>query len=237
MNAHRSGVLICSLVALCHTPMILAGSHAHPSAPAPGFARPAAHFSGGTDRRWNPASVSRNSPGVYRINAPRNGQPVRWSGNINRNAHPRWVGNGSLRWNANRNGFRRGRHCGNRIIFIGSFGYPWYLPYSYYDSYYPYGVYPAAYTDETDSSYGPPVYEGAPGDDTEQASGNAGASSQDSPVREVQRRLARDGFYQGSLDGALGSRTYYAIRAYQRSHHLRVDGKVSSQLLEAMGLR
>ena len=68
-------------------------------------------------------------------------------------------------------------------------------------------------------------------------SDSAAGDSQGSNILEVQRRLAREGFYQGPLDGAFGSRTYYAIRAYQRRHHLRVDGQVSPQLLEALDLR
>ncbi len=222
--------------------MTLAGSRGHPSAPA--LVRPAAHFSGGAVRHGSPANGSRNSPSAYRNNAFRNGHAVYPSGNFNRGAHPRWVSNGNPRWNGNWNGHGRGRHhCGNRVIYIGSFGYPWYLPsYSYYDSYYPYGyypygTYPATYTYETGSSSDQPVYEGTPADRTDQSYDNAGAGAPGSTVLEVQRRLARDGFYQGSLDGALGSRTYYAIRAYQRSHHLRVDGQLSPQLLGALGLR
>ena len=122
---------------------------------------------------------------------------------------------------------------------IGSYGYPWYLPYPYYDDYSPYGVYPAAYTYETTPSSTSTVYEGTPADDPAQGSydDSAAGDSQGSNILEVQRRLAREGFYQGPLDGAFGSRTYYAIRAYQRRHHLRVDGQVSPQFLEALDLR
>ena len=56
-------------------------------------------------------------------------------------------------------------------------------------------------------------------------------------VIEVQRRLAREGFYRGSIDGVMGSRTHYAIRAYERSHGLTPDGEIDDRLLGAMGLR
>ena len=59
----------------------------------------------------------------------------------------------------------------------------------------------------------------------------------DSIVIQVQSRLARAGYYRGPIDGAMGPRTHYAIRAYERDHGLRVDGVVSGQLLRNMGLR
>ena len=48
------------------------------------------------------------------------------------------------------------------------------------------------------------------------------------------RRLASEGYYQGTIDGQMGSRTFYAIRAYQRAHNLRVDGQIGPQVLSAM---
>jgi hypothetical protein len=37
-------------------------------------------------------------------------------------------------------------------------------------------------------------------------------------VVEVQRRLARAGYYHGPVDGILGPKTLQAIRAYERDH-------------------
>src|ERR1700731_4166578 len=56
-------------------------------------------------------------------------------------------------------------------------------------------------------------------------------------VIQVQSRLARAGYYHGAIDGAMGPRTHYAIRAYERDHGLRTDGAISGQLLRNMGLR
>ena len=56
-------------------------------------------------------------------------------------------------------------------------------------------------------------------------------------ISQVQRNLAREGYYKGAIDGEIGPRTYYAIRAYQRSHNLRVDGAINDQLRSRMGLR
>jgi len=106
------------------------------------------------------------------------------------------------------------------------YGYPYYsygpsvsfgfgYPYGY-SGYYPY-----------DYSYGYYGYN-RPGYDT-YASGSI--------VIQVQTRLARAGYYHGPTDGAMGPRTHYAIRAYERDHGLRVDGMISGQLLRNMGLR
>lgn len=55
-------------------------------------------------------------------------------------------------------------------------------------------------------------------------------------VVEVQRKLARAGYYRGAIDGIIGRGTRSAIRAYERSHRLRVDGLIDQQLLARMGL-
>jgi putative peptidoglycan binding protein len=39
-------------------------------------------------------------------------------------------------------------------------------------------------------------------------------------VVEVQRRLARAGYYHGPIDGILGPQTLRAIRAYERDHNM-----------------
>ena len=98
------------------------------------------------------------------------------------------------------------------------FGYPYsygYYPYGY-SSYYPY-----------DYSYGYYGYN-QPGYNSY---GNG------SIVIQVQSRLARAGYYRGPIDGVMGPRTHYAIRAYERDHGLRVDGMISGQLVRNMGLR
>jgi peptidoglycan hydrolase-like protein with peptidoglycan-binding domain len=56
-------------------------------------------------------------------------------------------------------------------------------------------------------------------------------------VVQVQQRLARGGFYHGSIDGVMGPETRRAIRAYERSHNLRVDGALDDRLLDSMDIR
>jgi Putative peptidoglycan binding domain len=87
------------------------------------------------------------------------------------------------------------------VIFIGSFGFPWWwgwgwdpwlgwgYPYGYYGYGYPYGYgYGNGYGQYNDASH--------------------------SRVVELQRRLARAGYYHGSIDGVLGPQTRRAIRAH-----------------------
>jgi hypothetical protein len=108
-------------------------------------------------------------------------------------------------------------HHHNHFVFVGGFGYPfgypWYDPY-----YYPYGYY---------DYYGynrPDVYQG-------------GSAYDDGLVGQVQHRLARAGYYHGSVDGVMGPETRRAIRTYERSNNLRVDGAISDRLLDTMNIR
>ncbi|PYI92440.1 MAG: hypothetical protein DME97_08920 [Verrucomicrobia bacterium] len=58
----------------------------------------------------------------------------------------------------------------------------------------------------------------------------------DATVAAVQRRLARGGYYHGSIDGVIGPGTRNAIRAFERNNGLPVDGVIDRQLLRTMGL-
>jgi hypothetical protein len=115
-------------------------------------------------------------------------------------------------------------HHGSNVYFGVGFGYPFGFGYPYYGSY-PYDYYPygAGY-----GYYNQPVVRG------EYAGGYAG--NYGSVVVQVQRRLARAGYYRGSIDGVIGSGTRRAIRAYERAHGLPVDGEIDNQLLATMGL-
>jgi Putative peptidoglycan binding domain len=97
-------------------------------------------------------------------------------------------------------------------VFFSDFGYP--FGYPYWWDYYPYSYY----------DYDQSGYENA-------------APYDDSLVAQVQTRLARAGYYRGAIDGVMGPETRRAIRGYERSHGLRVDGMVSNELIGTMGLR
>jgi hypothetical protein len=107
-------------------------------------------------------------------------------------------------------------HHHGHVFFGGGFGYPYGYGYPWYDPYY----YPYDYYDYNR----PVVYEGA-------------AAYDDGLIVQVQHRLARAGYYHGSVDGVMGPETRHAIRTYERSRNLRVDGAISDRLLDTMDIR
>ena len=176
------------------------------------------HFNGGR----NFASPGRPGMGAW------GGQ--RWSG---RNWSGRnWSGRN---WNGrNWNGNWNHNHGHNNVIFIGDFGFPgwwgwgwgnpyWGYPYGYYGYGYPYGYgygNPYGYGGYGYGDYG---YGNGYGYGGSQGYGNGyGGTQYGSPTRskvaELQRRLARAGYYRGSVDGVLGPQTRRAIRAYEQDH-------------------
>jgi Putative peptidoglycan binding domain len=201
-------------------------------------------------------NFNRADPNRSRVNLSRASNLNRF-GNFNRSGTNFNNFNGRRGDFVSRNGNRWRRHCDDRFVFFfDPFFFPWsfpfwgypyysYYPYPYsYDSYgydpYGYGsgyqtsgqiYYPSGtdYTDDQGYSDSGAQEETGPYDRDNRASGSI--------IARVQEQLARDGYYKGRIDGVQGSRTYYAIRAYERDHGLRVDGAVSDQLLSEMGLR
>jgi hypothetical protein len=92
------------------------------------------------------------------------------------------------------------------------FGYPYYwdsypswswsIPYAFNYGYYSYGYNPSYRYD--DDYYSEPAY----------GYGYADRSS----IAQLQRRLARAGYYYGAIDGIMGSQTRRAIHAYERAY-------------------
>lgn len=93
------------------------------------------------------------------------------------------------------------------FIFFDTFGFPLFYPYPYY------GYYPYDYYGYGDYEYGVEY-----------------------TVAEVQRRLARAGYYHGPIDGIMGPQTRRAIRAYERDHNMSAYGVIDRQLLREMAL-
>ena len=54
---------------------------------------------------------------------------------------------------------------------------------------------------------------------------------------DVQRALARSGYYRGSIDGQIGPQSSRAIARYQQDHGLRMTGTISQGLLNSLGLQ
>ena len=106
------------------------------------------------------------------------------------------------------------------FVFIGGFpfGYPYgygYYPYGY--GYYPYGYgYGSGYYGYGAGYYGNGYY----GNRYYGSSyyGGYGYNSRRSSVGRLQQQLARAGYYRGPIDGIMGPRTRYALRAYQHNH-------------------
>ncbi|PYJ72764.1 MAG: hypothetical protein DME72_07375 [Verrucomicrobia bacterium] len=142
----------------------------------------------------------------------RNWNGGNWSGQ-------RWGGGN---WNGN---WRHHYNNNNEAIFIGSFGFPYWgwglgYPYGYYGYGYPYGYgygygYPYGYDYYGGSAYG---YGYGYGDQGYGYGGQGYGYGDRSRVAQLQRRLARAGYYSGAIDGIMGPQTRRAIRAYERSH-------------------
>ena len=142
-------------------------------------------------------------------------------------------------WNGrNWNGGNWNRHFHgghSNFVFVGGFGFPFFgYPYGY--GYYPYGYgyapygygygsgyygYGSGYNGYGNSYYGNGYngnsYYGNGVYRSSYYSGDRSNGSRSGVVR-LQRQLSRAGYYRGPIDGIMGSRTHYALRAYQHDH-------------------
>jgi N-acetylmuramoyl-L-alanine amidase len=55
-------------------------------------------------------------------------------------------------------------------------------------------------------------------------------------VRTIQSKLKNWGYYDGAVDGIYGSQTTKAVKYFQRTNGLKVDGIVGAQTLQALGM-
>ena len=123
----------------------------------------------------------------------------------------------------------------NDFVFIGSFGFPFlgypygygYYPYSYgyspygygYGSgYYGYGSGYYGYGSGYGSGYGYGAGYYGNGYSRSSYYQGYGYNGNRSRVVRLQQQLARAGYYRGPIDGIMGTRTRYALRAYQHDH-------------------
>ena len=60
--------------------------------------------------------------------------------------------------------------------------------------------------------------------------------SRGNEVTQIQTKLKRWGYYNGSIDGVYGSKTLEAVRYFQRKNGLTVDGIAGPATLRAMGI-
>jgi hypothetical protein len=114
--------------------------------------------------------------------------------------------------------WRRHRFSRDRFIFSGGFGFPFFYGYPYY-GYYPYDYYGYGY------GYDPYGYDYYGGSAYGYGYGDQGYGyGNGSSVVELQRRLARAGYYHGAIDGIMGPATRRALRAYEGTHNQRGYG-------------
>lgn len=55
-------------------------------------------------------------------------------------------------------------------------------------------------------------------------------------VKQIQTKLKRWGYYDGNIDGIYGSKTVAAVKKFQKTNGLTVDGIAGSQTLAALGI-
>ena len=55
-------------------------------------------------------------------------------------------------------------------------------------------------------------------------------------VTQIQTKLKRWGYYNGAVDGIYGTKTYNAVKYFQRKNGLTVDGIAGKKTLAAMGI-
>jgi putative peptidoglycan binding protein len=121
-------------------------------------------------------------------------------------------------------------------------GYDYPGSYNYDPGYYDSGDYQGqmyydqnSYPDQSQGYYDSSVYQAEayydPNGYSDQSQSNY------STVVAAQERLAREGYYHGESDGAVGAEMRQALRQYQSSHGLRVTGYLDKDTAAAMGLR
>jgi hypothetical protein len=160
---------------------------------------------------------------------------------FNNNNRERVVARHSANWRRNwdrsRDHWWNGRRCHFRnnvwVIYepFFGFGYPYGYGYYPYGGYYDNGYYDNGYYDDSYASneYSPAV-------DTNQPQYDTGSDA-GSRLSDVQSALAREGYYDGTIDGRLGNATRRALRNFQRDHRLKVTGAVDGAVIEALRLR
>jgi hypothetical protein len=131
---------------------------------------------------------------------------------------------GGRNFNGNFNRFNRFNHFNhfhdNDFIFIGDFGFPWWWGWGWYPWWgwgYPYG-YGYPYYGYGYGGYGNGYPYGGYYGGYYGGTGYGNSYPTHSRVAQLQRRLARAGYYSGTIDGIMGPATRRAIRAYERDH-------------------
>jgi len=164
---------------------------------------------------------------------------TRYTGTRSYAGHQYYAGRqySGTRYYGNTGYYGNGNYYGGGTRYYYGGGYPYsnwgygtsagYYPYSYYGGY-PYGGYNNYY-----SYYGG----GYPYNGYNRYSYYTPSYGYNgSTVAAVQQRLGRLGYYRGGVDGVIGPQTRGAIAAFESRNGLAVDGTISRQLLDSLGL-
>ena len=117
------------------------------------------------------------------------------------------------------------------MVGLRPFWYPYY-GYGYGYDYYPEPYYSGEYYDSgtySDTQAPDPYSKSTPADDAQYEG--------DSRINEIQSALAREGFYDGAIDGQMGPATRRALRRYQANHGLEATGTINRSVIAALRLR
>ena len=183
-----------------------------------------ARFAGDRTAAFNSRGFS---PSTARLAAGNRTVAARSRGLNRERVVARYGANWQRHWDRGRDHFWHGHRCHFRNGFW--FIYDPFLFYPYGYGFYPYGSYYGAnYYDN--GSYAADDY--APAPDANQTEYEPG-----SRVSDVQSALAREGYYDGAIDGKLGPRTEKALRRYQRARGLEVTGRIDRAVIDALQLR
>ena len=130
-------------------------------------------------------------------------------------------------WHGNRCHF----HNGCWFVYAPLLWYPYDYGYGY--DYYPYEpYYSGEYYDN--GSYGDT--QAPPHQDSKDSYRNEPQHESDSRVNEIQSALAREGYYDGAIDGHMGPGTRRALRRYQANHGLEATGNIDRSVIDALHL-
>lgn len=183
-------------------------------------------YAGNRTTAYNSYSAGRTRHGGYRAGGNHgsgfNNQRI--VGRHSANQHPNWSRNRDHNWHGRRCHF----HNGFWYIYDP---FPWYgYSYPYAWDYYPYEAsYDPGYVDES--------YADRPYQEDARNSHDEDVNVNGSQVTAVQRALAREGYYDGAVDGVFGPGTRKALRNYQRDHRLEVTGGITQSVIESLRVR
>jgi len=145
------------------------------------------------------------------------------------NRHPNWDRHRDHNWNGHRCHF----YNNYWVIYDPWPLYPWGYGYYPYDYYYDPGYYDSSYYD---SGYSDPAYSDSRYYNDSNHPSDPAVHESGSRVSDVQRALAREGYYDGAIDGVLGPGTRRALRNYQRDHNIDATGGINQPVIEALRL-